>query len=406
MPAAEGARDLAKEHAHLRALLDRHGSEHPPEGATHWYGHVGPHRLKWESHTEFFTYTLFVGMPEEQPFSSSAVDTFLEGWLDQAPGVRMTSVRIRVERLAAAEDVTASAKAWFVCDSLAMARVLDDELVVAGDFRIDPEGHVRFALWARPEVNERRVGRVVQRLCEIETYKAMALLGFALARDLGPAMADLDARLSALVAGMAATDSPEDSLHALLALSSELEAMLARSTFRFGATAAYEALVSDRIEMLREERFEGRQTMAEFMKRRFDPAMRTTASTGRRLQSMSDRAIRAGDLLRTRVDVERGAESRALLASMDRRADLALRLQHTVEGLSVLAISYYAVGLSLYLLGPLAHAVDKAWLAAGLTPAVILVVWFGIRRVRRHVEGGMTLGGRGGSEMDARSSRF
>ena len=40
---------------------------------------------------------------------------------------------------------------------------------------------------------------------------------------------------------------------------------------------------------------------------------------------------------------------------MDRRSDTALRLQKTVEGLSVVAISYYAVNLVVYLIGPLAE---------------------------------------------------
>ncbi len=41
------------------------------------------------------------------------------------------------------------------------------------------------------------------------------------------------------------------------------------------------------------------------------------------------------------------AQNQTLLASMDRRARLQLRLQQTVEGLSVAAICYYVVGLAL-----------------------------------------------------------
>jgi uncharacterized membrane-anchored protein len=140
-----------------------------------------------------------------------------------------------------------------------------------------------------------------------------------------------------------------------------------------------------RVAALREERLEGHQTFIEFMTRRFDPAMRTTASTDARLQALAERAIRAGDLLRTLVDVARSAQNQKLLESMDRRADLALRLQHTVEGLSVVAISYYAVGLTLYLLGPLAEEVGKAWLTAAVTPIVAGVAWLRLRRVRRRL---------------------
>ena len=175
----------------------------------------------------------------------------------------------------------------------------------------------------------------------------------------------------------------------LLEVSAELETLLVNSSFRFGATGAYEALVNQRITVLREERFEGRQTFAEFMMRRFDPAMRTVKSAEKRLQAMSDRAMRAGELLRTRVDVERSAQNQKLLQSMDRRADLQLRLQHTVEGLSVVAISYYAVNLMAYLVYPLTEpfGVAKGTATAVLTPLVVVAVFMAIRRIRDKMEG-------------------
>ncbi len=121
------------------------------------------------------------------------------------------------------------------------------------------------------------------------------------------------------------------------------------------------------------------------MRRRYDPAMRTVKSAERRLEQMAERAERAGELLRTRVDVERSAQNQKLLESMDRRADLALRLQRTVEGLSVVAISYYALSLANYALLPLAEALQlpKSVLTAGLVPVVIGLVWLMVRRIRR-----------------------
>jgi uncharacterized membrane-anchored protein len=104
---------------------------------------------------------------------------------------------------------------------------------------------------------------------------------------------------------------------------------------------------------------------------------------------MLERAARAGELLRTRVDVERSAQNQELLASMDRRADLQLRLQHTVEGLSVVAISYYAVSLAGYLTYPLAKqmGISKEMAVAGLTPLVILGVWLMVRRIKKGMGG-------------------
>ena len=158
----------------------------------------------------------------------------------------------------------------------------------------------------------------------------------------------------------------------------------------FGATAAYEAIVQDRVAALRETRFMGGQMLTEFMSRRYHPAMRTAKSAERRLNAMLARSERAGELLRTRVDVWRGAQNQALLQRMDSRADLQLRLQHTVEGLSVVAISYYAVGLGGYLLSPLAYAagIDKSVLIAGLTPVVVICVWLAMRRIKARLHDG------------------
>ena len=145
--------------------------------------------------------------------------------------------------------------------------------------------------------------------------------------------------------------------------------------------------MSQRVEALREERIGGRQSFGEFMMRRYDPAMRTVKSAERRLSALAERAGRAAELLRTRVDVGRLAENQKLLESMDRRADLALRLQHTVEGLSVVAISYYAVSLAGYLAVPAGEGLglSKALVMALLTPVVLVGVWFALRRLRSKI---------------------
>ena len=382
-------RDRSRDRAHLLDLLDRHGSTHPQPEATHFSGPIGRHELKWESHTEFVTYSAFGPGLSDRPFDPAEAQVFPADWLAAANGKRLCSVLIRVEPMPENEaEILARLEEWFVPESLAASRVVDGAAIVAGDFRIDPAGHMRFAVFVRPGTGERRVGRIVQRLCEIETYRSMSMLGLMRSRQLTARLNALDPKLSALVSGLEKTDrSPEAALHELLAISAELESLAVQFTFRFGATAAYEAIVSNRIEVLRETRINGRQTFAEFMMRRFDPAMRTVKSAEARLRSMAERAARAAELLRTRVDVERSAQNQALLESMDRRADLQLRLQHTVEGLSVVAISYYAVNLAAYLVAPLAEAwgLGKGVMTAVLTPPVLLSVWLLVRRIRRRM---------------------
>ena len=380
-------RDRTGDRAHLLALLDRHGSTHPQPTATHFSGPIGRSELKWESHTEFVTYTAFTPGLSARPFDPTDAASFPQDWRDKAPGRVAASVLIRVEELPVSEEaMMTKLETWFVAESLAVARVVDGSAVVAGDFRIDPDGNMRFAVFVRSDTGARRVGRIVQRLCEIETYRAMSMLGLIKARELTTTLNALDPRLSALVTGLDAQDRPaEDALHDLLAIASELESLAMQTSFRFGATTAYEAIVTQRIQALREDRLSGRQTFGEFMMRRYDPAMRTVKSTAARLHSMAERAQRAAELLRTRVDVERSAQNQMLLASMDRRADLALRLQHTVEGLSVVAISYYAVSLAAYVAAPLVEeiGITKPLAMALITPIVVLAVWLAIRRIRR-----------------------
>ncbi|MGY6632432.1 MAG: DUF3422 family protein [Alkalilacustris sp.] len=392
-PVTDAARrDRARDWAHLLTLLDRFGAPHPPKGATHHFADLGRFRLKWESHTEFVTYTAFLPGVGQRPFDPGAFEVFPADWIEDVPGVRLTSILLRVDHIPEDEaEINRWLGDWFVQESVACSRIPDAGSIIASDFRIDSAGHMRMGIFAAPRTGRRRLGRIVQRLCEIETYKALSMLGFARARELSPEIGNLDIRLSQLVGAMTlAEDSrPEATLTSLLGISSELENLLVKSSFRFSATFAYEAILHERIDVLREEPMFGRQTLQEFMLRRFDPAMRTVKAAEARLRNLADRSMRAGTLLSTRVDVDRSAQNQELLASMDRRADTQLRLQRTVEGLSVVAISYYAVGLAGNLAAPLAEplGLGRGWLLALLTPPVVLGVWLVLRRIRARLAG-------------------
>ena len=380
-------RSRATDRAHLTELLDRHGAGHPPPDATYHTAEVGRHRLKWESHTEFVTYMAYEEAAASRAFDPTTFDVFPDDWLSAAPGKRLTSILFQIEPLTGdPQAITSKLFEWFVPEALAAVQVLDGAAIIASDFRIDRAGHIRMAVFVRPDTGGRRVGRIVQRLCEIETYKTISMLGLIRVREMSPKMGVIDEKLSELTRTMKEPGSrSEETLEELLRISSELENMMVESSFRFGATAAYEALVHQRIAVLREERFHNRQTLSEFMTRRYDPAMRTVKSTEARLAKMAERAMRAGQLLGTRVDVERSGQNQKLLESMDRRADLQLRLQNTVEGLSVVAISYYAVNLTSYVVMPLVEpfGASRTLAMALLAPLVVLGVWAMVRRIRK-----------------------
>ncbi|MBD3663608.1 DUF3422 domain-containing protein [Sulfitobacter sp. TSTF-M16] len=373
--------------AQLAALLEHYGAPGPEQGATHYAGPIGKYQLKWEQHTEFATYTVFLSGLSDRPFDPATFEVFPTQWQDALPQERITSGLLRImTRPKTDAEIQPSLKDWFVAESLAAASVLDDAAVIASDFRVDSAGHLRFAVFVSPGTGKRRVGRIVQRLCEIDTYKTMSMLGFVTVRNIADELNALDTQLRELTATMrGSTSRVEETLHQLLDVSVSLEQLDAATSYRFAATAAYEALVNQRISVLREARFLGRQGFGEFMMRRFEPAMRTVNASQTRLKAMSERSIRASDLLRTRVDVERSAQNQEILASMDRRSDLQLRLQRTVEGLSVVAVSYYAVSLMAYLIAPASVplGMPKAVLTALITLPVVALVWWFLRRLRR-----------------------
>lgn len=374
----------ADDREHLITLLDRFGAAHPQPNATHYSSSLGLYTLRWESHTEFITYTLLTSGVAESPFDASTFAAFPADWLALIPGECITSALFRIELCEDESYVIDKSSQWFVPESLAISRVLDGQLTIASDFRIDGSGHMRFAVFAQSAAGDRRIGRLVQYLFEIETYKSMAMLGFSSARELNSDLADMDNALTAIASDIRETQKPEELLKTILGVAADIEDLLARYSYRFGASAAYESIVFQRINALREERYEGLQTFGEFMTRRFDPAMRTVASTKDRLEQMAQRLQRASDLMRTRVDVERSAQNQELLESMDKRSGLQLRLQSTVEGLSVVAISYYTVSLASYFFGPLQtyYGISKSLVSAAVTPIVVIVVWLVIRRIK------------------------
>jgi uncharacterized membrane-anchored protein len=177
-------------------------------------------------------------------------------------------------------------------------------------------------------------------------------------------------------------------LDELTQLAAEVESSVAATAFRFSAASAYWNIVRARVSELREARIGDRRTIAGFLSRRLAPAMDSCAAAARRQEELSARIERASALLRTRVDVAREEQNQRLLAAMERRGKISLRLQQTVEGLSVAAITYYAAGLLGYLAKPLKllwPALNPDWIVAAAIPLLAFGVWRGVHRLRREL---------------------
>ena len=140
-----------------------------------------------------------------------------------------------------------------------------------------------------------------------------------------------------------------------------------------------------RITELREKAIPGTQTLGEFMQRRLSPAIATVAATEQRLASLSERVSRASALLRTRVDIATEGQNQMLLAKLTRGQEMQLRLQSTVEGLSIAAISYYVVSLLLYGARAAKGAGMPVNATGALIPLVLWAVWRTTRRIHEKI---------------------
>jgi len=380
--------DRNREHAHVSALCERYGAHPPPSDATHFSSDLGVFRITWERHTEFSSYTFFRPGGSADPFADTATDAVPAEWLAAIPG--RTVVAAHAEILDRSQPMPGASEiaGRFHGNYVVGASVGGGAGAVFTDFRVHADGFGRFLVIDR-DLSRRQVGRTLQRLFEIETYRMMALLALPIARAIGPRLGAMEhelAEVAAKLAGGAATD--EALLEQLTRLAANVESAIGESRFRFGATAAYYELVRSRIAELREARLPGTQTIEEFMARRLGPAMATCKSVAQRLVELSERVARANDLLATRVGIVRERQNQELLASMDRRARLQLRLQETVEGLSIAAITYYVVGLVGYAakgLKSMGIAIDTDLTIGISIPVVAVLVALGVRYVRRSV---------------------
>ncbi|MBV8521824.1 MAG: DUF3422 domain-containing protein [Acetobacteraceae bacterium] len=391
-------------HDHLVLLCERHRVVPPTAGADYFIADLGTLQLRWERHTEFVSYTFCRRSGGENPFAEPPIEAVPRDWLATLPGEML--VALHVSLMQRPEGVSDAETAFPVTRLFAQESLIDCRMaggIATGftDCHIHADGFGRILVLMDDEkgpINPHQTGRMVQRLLEIETYRTMALLGLPHAREAAPRLAEAEQRLGEITTALAADASHSGNidretdralLDRLAGLSAEIERLSSQTSYRFSATSAYAALVTRRISELREDRLLGLQTYGEFMERQLQPAIRTCESVAARQEMLARRLARACQMLRARIEVTLQQQNRDLLHSMDQRAHLQLRLQETVEGLSVVAISYYAIALIGHVIDALAGVSGRPWLGevgAGLAvPVVVGIVWIGIRRIRRRI---------------------
>ena len=371
--------------SHLVQLLRNHHLAIPEETTTHLRADFGSWRLRWELHTEFVTWTFMregdPGVPGTEP--ESALQAVPQAWLSNLPGACLA--RIHVWAMAHTDSSADWVSRYLHEETLVASRVANDHATVYTDFQLHPDGFSRIVLFS-DALPPRQLGRLIQQLLEIESYRMAALLGLPAARDAGTVLADAERELAELAQAIRSAQREEEAglLDRLTRLAGQVEGQYAASHSRFSASRAYFELVDQRIRDIRESRLDGMQTIGEFMERRLTPARSTCDWAVRRQTALSERVSRMSNLLRTRVEIEQQQSSQELLATMNRRQGLQLQLQSTVEGLSVAAITYYIVGLVNFMADGVTR-IGWPWgveiTTAASVPVVTVLVWMFIRHL-------------------------
>lgn len=380
-------REASREH--VAALLRNHHRPLPDATTTHVLIDLGAFRLRWEQHTEFVAWTFTTPMAQagvadvREP--ETAIDAVPRDWLATLPGQCLSSLHLWALN---EQDVDPQylMRHMLQADTLVGSRVSGGAGAIFTDFAIHPDGFSRMLLLAGADLSPRRLGRLVQRVLEIETYRMAALLGLPAARKAAAVLATAERELAELANAIRAADRDTEPalLDRLTRLAGQVESEYAATHSRFSASSAYFELVDRRIQEIQETRVDGIQTIREFMDRRLTPARATCEWATRRQNALSERVSRVSSLLRTRVEIEQQQSSQQLLGTMNDRQGTQLKLQSTVEGLSVAAITYYITGLISYLAKG-GQKLGWPWspesTAAVAIPVVALGVWWSLRRL-------------------------
>lgn len=372
----------------LAELLRGFDVEAPPQTIKHFTTRLGARRLRWERHTEYSRYTLIDTRADAAPFSGAS--GIPGDWLATMRGQILVGLHASIVEMPGWEQrVDEIGAEFFDGNVLIGSGVADRSAVALTDLRIHADGFSRVLL-INDGMSGPQTGRVLQRLLDIETYRMMALLALPVAQELTPVLDRDEHELAAIGEALIDAESQQEQelLERLTRLSAGSQHRHLRSNYRFAAADAYYEIVLQRIHELREIRIPGLQTFEEFTTRRLTPAVKTCRAASRRQQSILEQMARATKLLSTRIDIARQQQNQSLLASMNRRVKAQLRLQATVEGLSVAAVTYYVVGLIGALADGLAVgglALDKSIVMAASVPVVAAAVFLGVRRLRRRI---------------------
>jgi len=359
------------------ALVGRHESARRDARQLDYEG--GGYRVTAEIHNEFATLTWAGDLDDWAPWPKDiGLDLFSEMALIAATRIDLVP----------GDAITPAALAGFNPPSLCYSALYDGQAQVATDFFIDKDRFTRYEV-AEGRCGPLRSGVVVRRLLEIETYRSLVLLGLPVARAQSSRVQAQERQLSALVRDLGLGTSMQDnqrSLDLLQGLSLDVGRAIDETSFRFAATHAYADVLRTRISRLDEVSIAEFTTIERYLANRVDPAVSTCTALEKRLNALTAKLERSTELVSARISLGIETQNQAVLDTISRTGRSQYRLQQTVEGLSIIAISYYALALIGYVIEGFAPElpIGKAPLLALAAPVVLAIVWIAISRLRRN----------------------
>ena len=347
------------------------------------------HRLRFEQHTEFDTLTLTQPLRSVNGIDQANPLSMLDPELLQACGDDLlikTLVYVVPESMA---GIHADSGAYdnphlqSIMDPKYGAYVLEKQAAVFTDFDLDLKGFSRFIV-ANHSLNDSTVGRVVTRLLEMENYRIMALIPLEVARQVSRKLTGMDAHLANLLNQLTQTsDEPvqRDLLAQLLDIAKQIEHYRNQLSSRFNASQAYYELVQFSYNKLYEENYGTLQRLQTFIERRLGPAIRTCNAVKLRLEDISQRVDRIAELLQTEINLQIQVQNTAMLSGMHQSTRMQLKMQKTVESISIVALTYYALGVLGYLIAGIIPSEYKTAIMTALVLPIAGLIWYMQRKV-------------------------
>jgi uncharacterized membrane-anchored protein len=378
--------------AELVAIEALSGNDNLVGNPSHREGRVNPRvSFTWERQSEGSSLTLFVHNGAENGFLDVTSDPEIYAsimWAKSLPGRIVRSTRIWIA--ATDDDIERLMTTIPFSRSELVSSRIGDGTRMWSDFRIMDDGFGRL-LVAANGADPHDLTRQLQRLQELGNYRNKALLGLPLARECWPQLDLTEASLRNLFNRLATNEARDDSiLEDLSVLALDLASVSASISFRMDATRAYGKIVEERLEQLDSRAVVGYASLADFTQRRFRPAMNTCIATTERIARLEQGTEQLASLLRARVDTHIENQNAQLLRSMERSISSQVRLQRLVEGLSVIALSYYLLSLikfALYAVPVSVTQVSHEFIIGVLVIPVLAGVWYAMHLLKKRLLG-------------------